>query len=139
MAAQQQAVQKSVEDLMKEQQNSKDGSKKAQEDLKKIADDMQDVISQMREKGISPETIQRQERILSRLLEAQRSVNERDKDQNRESKPGNNMNHDAPRELNLSSDDARRALRDEMLRSSGGGYSKDYQVLIRKYLEKLEK
>ena len=139
MAAQQQAVQKSVEDLMKEQQNSKDGSKKAQEDLKKIADDMQDVISQMREKGISPETIQRQERILSRLLEAQRSVNERDKDQNRESKPGNNMNHDAPRELNLNSDDAHRALRDEMLRSSGGGYSKDYQVLIRKYLEKLEK
>ena len=98
---------------------------------------MQEVISQMHEKGISPETIQRQERILSRLLEAQRSINERDKDQSRESKPGDAMKHDAPRELDLNSDDARRALRDEMLRSSGGGYSKDYQALIRKYLEKI--
>ena len=101
--------------------------------------EMQEVISDMRQKGISPETIQRQERILSRLLEAQRSVNERDKDQSRESKSAENIKHDAPRELDLNSDDARRALRDEMLRSSGGGYSKDYQVLIRKYLEKLEK
>lgn len=139
MAAQQEGVQKSVKELMEEQQNSKDGNKKAQEDLKKISEDMQEVISQMREKGISPETIQRQERILSRLLEAQRSVNERDKEQNRESKSADNINHDAPRELDLNSDDARRALRDEMLRSSGGGYSKDYQVLIRKYLEKLDK
>ncbi|MEP7234453.1 MAG: hypothetical protein ABI778_04075, partial [Ignavibacteriota bacterium] len=139
MAGEQQAVQKSVQELMDEQKSSRDGSRKAQDDLKKIADDMQEVISQMREKGISPETIQRQERILSRLLEAQRSVNERDKDQNRESKPGENMKHDAPRELDMGSDDARRALRDEMLRSKDGGYSKDYQVLIRKYLEKLEK
>ncbi|MDP4220508.1 MAG: hypothetical protein Q8916_12575 [Bacteroidota bacterium] len=139
MAAQQQAVQKSVKELADEQAASKNGNKQAQEDLKKIADDMQDVISQMREKGISPETIQRQERILSRLLEAQRSVNERDKDQSRESKPGEAMKHDAPRDLKLDSDDARRALRDEMLRSGSGGYSKDYQVLIRKYLEKLEK
>jgi hypothetical protein len=139
MAAQQQAVQKSVKELADEQASSKEGNKKAQEDLKKIADDMQDVISQMRESGISPETIQRQERILSRLLEAQRSVNERDKDQNRESKPGDNLKHEAPRTLDLNSDDARRALRDEMLRSKDGGYSKDYQVLIRKYLEKLEK
>jgi hypothetical protein len=139
MAAQQEAVQKSVQELADEQAKSKDGNRKAQEDLKKIADDMQEVISQMREKGVSPETIQRQERILSRLLEAQRSVNERDKDQNREAKPGENMKHDAPRELDLNSDDARRALRDEMLRSKDGGYSKDYQVLIRKYLEKLDK
>ena len=49
------------------------------------------------------------------------------------------MKHDAPRELDLNSDDAKRALRDEMLRSKDGGYSKDYQALIRKYLEKLEK
>ncbi len=137
MAAQQEGVQKSVKELMDEQQNSKDGNKKAQEDLKKISEDMQEVISQMREKGISPETIQRQERILSRLLEAQRSVNERDKDQNRESKSADNIKHDAPRELDLNSDDARRALRDEMLRSKDGGYSKDYQTLIHKYLEKV--
>jgi hypothetical protein len=137
MAIEQQSVQKSVKDLSDEQQNANSGNKQAREDLKKIADEMQEVISQMREKGISPETVQRQERILSRLLEAQRSVNERDKEETRESKPGTNMSHDAPRELDLNSNDAKRALRDEMLRSKNGGYSKDYQALIRKYLEKL--
>ena len=84
----------------------------------------------------SPEAILKLFSILGNQL---RSVNERDKDQNRESKPGDNLKHDAPRTLDLNSDDARRALRDEMLRSKDGGYSKDYQVLIRKYLEKLEK
>jgi hypothetical protein len=139
MAIQQQSVQKTLKDLAEEQQQAHGGNKQAQEDLKKIADEMQEVISQMREKGISPETVQRQERILSRLLEAQRSVNERDKDESRESKPGDNLKHDAPHDLDLNSDDAKRALRDEMLRSKDGGYSKDYQSLIRKYLEKLEK
>lgn len=139
MATQQEAVQKSLKELADEQHNAKEGGKQAQEDLKKIADEMQEVIGQMRNKGISPETIQRQERILSRLLEAQRSVNERDKDESRESKPGENLKHDAPTALDLNSDDAKRALRDEMLRTKDGGYSKDYQVLIRKYLEKLEK
>src|SRR5260370_32412849 len=42
MAAQQEAVQKSVKELADEQAASKDGNRKAQEDLKKIADDMQD-------------------------------------------------------------------------------------------------
>ncbi|MEI8133519.1 MAG: DUF4175 family protein [bacterium] len=137
MAAEQQGVQKSMEDLLKEQQQSKAGNKSAQEELKKIADEMQEVVSDMREKGINPETIQRQERILSRLLEAQRAVNERDKDQSRQSKPGENIRHDAPRDLDLRSDATRRALRDELLRSKDGGFSKDYQILIHKYLEKI--
>ncbi len=139
MVAGQQAIQKSVEDLAKEQKESTQGNKKAVDDVKKIAEEMQELISDMRTKGVRPETVQRQERILSRLLEAQRSIHERDKEETREAKPGDNMAKESPRDLKLTSDDARRALREEMMRSRDGGFSKDYQVLIRKYLEKLGK
>jgi hypothetical protein len=139
MIANQQGIQKSLEDLAREQKESGEGNKKAAEDVKKIAEEMQELISDMRTKGVRPETIQRQERILSRLLEAQRSVHERDKEETREAAPGENMAKSSPNDLKLGSDDSRRAIREEMMRAKDGGYSKDYQILIRKYLEKLGK
>jgi hypothetical protein len=139
MAAKQQAVQKSIEELAQEQQNSRDGDRKAAENLKKISDDMQDVISQMRSSGVSPETIQRQERILSRLLEAQRSVHQRDKEETRESKPGDNQTRESPRELDLSTPEGRQQMQQELQRMRESGYSRDYNTLIRKYFESLEK
>ncbi|HYM20805.1 MAG TPA: DUF4175 family protein [Candidatus Kapabacteria bacterium] len=139
MAAEQGQVQKSLQDLANEQKEAQGANRKAAEDLKKLADEMQDAITQMRSKGIHPETIQRQERILSKLLQAERSVHERDKEQERESKSAEDVQRGSPPELDLNSDDAKRALRDDMLRSNGSVYSKDYQTLIKKYLEQLAK
>lgn len=139
MAAQQQAVQKSVEQLADEQKQSQTGSKIAAENLRKIAEDMQEVISQMKTQGLKAETIQRQERILSRLLEAERSVHERDKEEQRESKPGQDVVRESPRELDLGSPEAQRQIQEELQHARETGYSKDYNELIRKYLESLEK
>ncbi len=139
LAGEQSAVKKSIEELAKEQKESQGGNKKAVDDLRKIADEMQDVISDMKSKGVRPETVQRQERILSRLLEAQRSVHERDKDQSREAKSAEDVTRQSPPDLDPNSEDARRALREDMLRSNESAYSKDYQALIRKYLDRLQK
>jgi hypothetical protein len=139
MAAEQGQVQKSLQDLANEQKQAQGGNHKAAEDLKKLADDMQDAITQMRSKGIKPETIQRQERILSKLLEAERSMHERDKEQEREAKSAEDIKRDSPPDLDLNSDDAKRALRDDLLKSNNSAYSKDYQALIKKYLEQLSK
>jgi hypothetical protein len=139
MAAQQQAVQKSVEQLADEQKQAQTGSKLAADNLRKIAEDMQDVISQMKSGGIKPETIQRQERILSRLLEAERSVHERDKEEQRESKPGQDIVRESPRDLDLGTPEAKRQLQEELQHARETGYSKDYNELIRKYFESLEK
>ncbi len=139
LAAEQGAVKKSIEDLSREQKESDAGRKKAVDDLKKIADEMQDVISDMKTSGVRPETVQRQERILSRLLQAQRSVHERDKDETREAKGANDIVRQSPPDLDPNSEDSRRAIRDDMLNKKESIYSKDYQALIRKYLEKLQK
>jgi len=137
LAAEQGSVKKSIEDLSREQKESDAGRKKAIEDLKKIADEMQDVISDMKTKGVRPETVQRQERILSRLLQTERSIHERDKDETREAKGANDVTRQSPPDLDPNSEDSRRAIRDDMLNKKESIYSKDYQALIRKYLEKL--
>jgi hypothetical protein len=138
-AAGQSAVQKTLEDLAREQKNANTGNKKSADDLKKLSEEMQELVSDMRSKGINQQTIQRQEKILSRLLEAQRSINERDKEETREANTGENVSRTTPGSLKLSEEDTRKAIREEMLRSSNGAFSKDYQILIRKYLEKIGK
>jgi hypothetical protein len=139
IAAGQEAARKSLEDLAREQQQAGSSNKKAADDLKKIAEEMQELVSDMRSKGVRPETVKRQERILSRLLEAQRSMNERDKEETREARPGENMARQTPGALDLSKEDAKRLLTDELRRSRENGFTKDYQILIRKYLEELQK
>jgi TolA-binding protein len=107
--------------------------------LKKLADEMQDLISEMKSKGVRPETMQKQERILSRLLQAERSIHERDKDETREAKRASDIKGNAPADLDPNSEEAKRAIREDMMNNKDGVYSKDYQALIRKYLEKLGK
>jgi hypothetical protein len=139
LAAQQQAVKKSLEEMADEQRHSEGGVHKAADDLRKIADEMQQAIGDMKSSGVRPETIQRQERILSRLLQAERSVHERDKDEERESKPGENIVRESPRELDIQSPEFQKALQQEMLHARETGYTPDYNALIRKYFEQLEK
>ncbi|MBS1904428.1 MAG: hypothetical protein JSS75_12040 [Bacteroidetes bacterium] len=139
LAAEQGAVQKSLQDLAQEQKEAQGGNRKVAEDLQKLADQMQDAITEMRSKGIRPETIQRQERILSKLLQAERSVHERDKEQEREAKSAEDIKRSSPAALDLNSDDAKRAIKEDLLRTNESVYSKDYQTLIKKYLEKLSK
>jgi hypothetical protein len=100
---------------------------------------MQQSIGDMKSSGVRPETIQRQERILSRLLQAEHSVHERDKDQERESKPGEDVNRESPRELDMNSRESQKDLQQEILNAKETGYTPDYNALIRKYFEELEK
>jgi NAD-specific glutamate dehydrogenase len=139
LAAQQEAVKKSLEQMAEEQRQSKTGIHQAIDDLRKIADEMQQTVGDMKSSGVRPETIQRQERILSRLLQAERSVHERDKDEERESKPGENVVRESPRALDIQSPAAQKALQEEVLHSRETGYTADYNALIRKYFEGLQK
>jgi hypothetical protein len=140
MAAQQAAIQKSMEELAHEQEAARSGDRKAADKLQQIADEMQQVLNDMKASGgIKAETIQRQERILSRLLEAQRSTHEREKEEQREAKGGENVSRESPRDIDLSTPQGREKLQQELQRAKETGYSKDYDALIRKYLESLDK
>ncbi len=139
LAAQQQAVKKSIEQMADEQRQAGTGIHQSADELRKIADEMQQTIGDMKSNGVKPETIQRQERILSRLLQAEHSVHERDKDEERESKPGQDIVRESPRDLNIASPQAQKELQDEILHAQENGYTPDYNALIRKYFQELEK
>ncbi len=139
LEAQQQAVKKSLEQMADEQRQAQTGLHQSADELRKIADEMQKSIGDMKSSGITPSTLQRQERILSRLLDAERSVHERDKDQERESTPGQDIVRPSPRAIDITSPQAQKELQQEISNAKETGYTPDYNALIRKYFESLEK
>jgi len=138
MASEQEAIRKSLAELNREAEESGQ-SKKLTADLEKIMEEMQEVVKNMSSNNYDDNLIQKQEHILSRLLEAQRSVNDRDFDKERESSSGNQISREGPGSLNVSDKMKTDLIREELLRALKEGYKKDYQELIRRYFEAIEK
>ena len=136
LAGQQGRAMKALQELEQERRTAS-GSKKELGDLSQIAKDMQEVMSDMQSSSITPETRLRQERILSRLLDASRSMNDRDYEKSRESTSGQDVMRQGPKALDLQ-ELQRKASRTamEQLRQA---YTKDYENLIRQYYEVLQR
>jgi len=137
LSKQQKVIQQSLEELNKEIQKS-GKSKKLTANLRKIIEDMKEVVSGMNSVKIDDKLIHKQDKILSRLLDAQRSINERDFEKNRQSAAGKEFSLNSPAELLLRTEEGRNKLRDALLKAVKEGYSKDYEELIRKYFKALE-
>ncbi len=138
LAQEQGAVQKTLEELNREaQQNG--GRKNILGDLQKIVEDMKEVVKNLEQNNVNPETIKKQERILSRLLDASKSTRERDYEKKRKSETGTQMTRRSPKDINWDSLEGNSQLREELSKALEQGYSKDYQELIQKYFEELEK
>lgn len=137
LAQQQQLIQKSLEQLNKEAKQSGE-SKKIPADLENIVNQMREVVTDMNTEKLNDELIQKQEKILSKLLDAQRSINERDFEKERKSESGKNFTRNSPADLNLNSQQGKEKLKDELNRAVQEGYNKDYEILIRKYFEALQ-
>ena len=138
LAKEQATVQKSLEELNREAQQSGD-QQKLLGDLQKIADEMKEVVRNLEQNNVNPETIKNQERILSRLLDASKSTRERDYEKKRKAETGTQVTRRSPRDLDWNALDNTNQFREELLKSLEQGYSKDYQELIRKYFEELDK
>jgi hypothetical protein len=137
LASQQAAVQKSLEQLNEEARQSAE-RERILGDLGKISDEMKEVVRDLEQKDVNPNTIKKQERILSRLLDAQRSMRERDFEKRRKAQPGQDVVRKSPNELDLSTQEGRNQLMQDLLKAMEEGYAKDYQDLIRKYFEALQ-
>ncbi len=138
LGQQQDIIRKSLEQLNKEAMKSGE-SKKIPADLNQIAKQMEEVVKNMSSDQLDDKTVQEQEHILSRLLDAQRSVNERDYENKRKSEVGKDIVRQSPADLNLNSESSKNKIRDELNKAVQEGYTKDYEELIRKYYEALQK
>jgi len=137
LSQQQEMIRKSMQQLNEEAKISGD-SKKIPANLNDLARQMQEVITDMNTNKLDDKLIQKQERILSKLLDAQRSINERDFEKKRKSQTGENVVRNSPTDLNLSSGDKKQEVIDELKRAVNEGYTKDYEDLIIKYYEALQ-
>ncbi len=137
LAREQEAVRRSLEELQREMQGTS-ARERILGDLERIEQEMREVVSGLSADELQPETIQRQERILSRLLDAQRSIRERDYEERREGRVADQILRDSPPEIDLSTQEGRDRLREDMLRAVREGYSRDYEQLIRRYFELLQ-
>lgn len=138
LALQQEALRKSLEELNREAQASGE-RERILGDLERIAEEMREVVSNLEQNQVNPETIQKQERILSRLLDASRSMRERDFEKRRRAQTGTQIVRRSPAEIDPATLDGQSRLREDILKAIEQGYAKDYQILIRKYFEELQK
>src|SRR5262249_28448787 len=138
LAGEQGAVQKSLEELSNEAKNTGEFSKLLG-DLDKVSDEMKEVQTDLEQNNVNPNTIRKQDHIISRLLDSQRSMRERDYEKKRKAETGRNIARSSPADLDISSQEGKNRLREELLKVLEGKYSKDYEALIKKYFEQLEK
>lgn len=135
LASQQEAIRKSLEQMQRENQEEKQLSGR----LSEIEREMKETINQLQQQQVDPQLVQRQQRILSRLLDASRSMREKDYDEKRLANPGNETIRSKPPNTvpaNLLTID--KVLRDDLLRGvRDGSYPAEYEVLIRAYFRAL--
>ncbi len=128
MISMQDKMQQMLNDMMQQQGISPESLKKLQE-IKNLMNDVQKDIAN---KSITPQTLQRQEQILTRLLEAEKSDNERETENKRESQTGKNEKNSNPKEIFQYK--GKKSIYDEILYNSNLPLQKFYQELYRKYM-----
>ncbi|MFH1940661.1 MAG: DUF4175 family protein [bacterium] len=133
LAAEQEAVKNALEKLAEEIGRRSDIAGR----LDGMVGDMDAVVREMKASGTSREMIRRQERILSRLLDTQRSVRRRDTSRERQARSGRDFIRTGPQALPVFDSEWKDRLRRDILRMAKEGYTKDFQGLIRKYYEAL--
>ncbi|MCS7177404.1 MAG: DUF4175 family protein [Candidatus Kapabacteria bacterium] len=134
LAAQQAQVQQALEELARQQPSS---GQRPLGDLRRLAEEMRELVEELRGGQVTQETIRRQHRILSRMLDALRSIYERDYEPQREARPGQDIIRPSPPELQLS--EPSRIVPEDALRLLRQSYSPDYQRLIERYFELLRR
>jgi len=138
LASQQAGLQKSLKQLSEEAKNAGEYSKLLG-DLDQIAQEMQEVQTDLEQGNVNPNTVKKEDHIRSRLLDSQQSMRERDYEKRRTSESGKNLLGATPAELNPATQEGKDKLRQELLKMLEQKYSKDYEDLIRKYFDELEK
>lgn len=105
--------------------------------LDQVQQEMKEVEEQLRQGLASGELEEKQNRILSRLLDAQRSVNRRDFDPQREARAGEDVARSSPGALpgELLRENDR--LRLDLLKAEADRYPAQYRGLIESYLRSL--
>jgi len=137
LAAQQMGLRQSLRDLQGQMQQS--GGRKGLGDMNQVGKDMEEVARDLRNKDFTRKTLERQQKILSRLLDAQKSLRTRDLSKERESETGENVARSGPAGLPSDYGERQNLLQQDLNRALREGYARNYEDVIRDYFNSLNK
>lgn len=132
MAAQQEAIRQQLQEMTEQSGSGVEGIlgrlDELGKEMKKVADDM-------KRHNLDKSTIERQERILTRLLDAQKSVNRRDYTQKREARTAEDIIRRSPGPLDSQKGDEQ--LAEDIKKALEEKYPRRYENLIKEYFRSL--
>jgi uncharacterized membrane protein YheB (UPF0754 family) len=122
-----------AENLKRALQNNPEAQKQGNA-MKQLIEEAESVARQIRQNQFTPDLLKRQENIISRLLDAQRSITKRDTSERRQAESSTGLPDGAVRQ-NIDYEALRRAM---ILEDNYRSYPKEYQQLIMEYLRILQ-
>ena len=129
MAAEQRALQKSMEQLNDEMGGRSDVMGR----LDNITGEMEEVVKDLELLQMDRRTIERQQKILSRMLDAQKSMREQEYSRQRQAETAKTYTRKAPDPRQEREDRDLKRLQDELMRALQEGYNPDYEKIIEEY------
>ena len=136
LAAQQEMVRKGMEEVSRALGQRRDILGR----LEEIIDDMKNVEERMSAKQLDTDVVHRQNQILSRLLDAQKSVQQQDYTGKRYSKPGKDFpDRQSPPELSRELLGRSEKMQLDMLRERTDRYPESYRELVEQYMRALSR
>lgn len=132
MAAEQEAIRQGLQEAMNKLGQNGGGS---MGQLGQTAEDMKKVAEDLRGGRLNQETVERQQRILSRLLDAPRSVEKRDYSRRRTSRPGVDVVRSSPGALSPDLLKSKPSLAALLARGGLDPVSPRYRALVDQYFQ----
>lgn len=133
IAKQQNQIRKQLQEL---QRNGEMSGDKIGSELERMIEDMEDTINDLRGGSADPMMIERQQNILSRMLQAEKALQERDEEEKREGQAAERYEQSRPPEMTL--EELEKEIRNRLNDPNFTKYSPDYQRLIEHYFELLK-
>jgi len=134
MLGKQRALREQLERMLGEMGGTQPGLTSS---LEGLLDEMKAVERDLSELNVTRDLIQRQESILSHLLDAQRSIRQQGFKEERESESGKEFEVLEKPRLPEDKGERNRLLREELMRALKQGYPAEYEQMIRDYFQRL--
>ncbi|MEC9475281.1 MAG: DUF4175 family protein, partial [Candidatus Neomarinimicrobiota bacterium] len=136
MLGKQRDIQNSLKQAMKKLDES---GNQGLGDLDGIAQEIDKVINELGQNRYNRNTMNRQQQILSRMLNSQKSMAQRGVKDKRKSKTATQIVSNAPSGLPTDLGQRQSVLMEAMDQALSAGYSREYQSMIRRYFNSLKK
>jgi hypothetical protein len=132
LQAQQQKLQQQLSEMLSDKPGESNGG------LGKAEKEMQEVLEDFRRKRVNQRTLDKQERILSRMLDSQKSLTQRDYSEKRKSNTGSEIEYTGPGSLPADYGERELLLIKAMEEALNEGYSREYNEMMKIYFRKLQ-